>query len=134
MKKSGARLGVIAATTVAMVALFSATASAHVTIDPLGSATQGDFAKIVFSVPNERDDASTVKLSVQMPQDTPLLFVSTAPKPGWEVNTTTRDLDEPIEMFGSTFTTVVDTVTWTATGDTEIGPGQFDQFWMSVGP
>ena len=30
-------------------------------------------------------------------------------------------------------TEVVDTITWTATGDTQIAPGQFELFWISAG-
>ena len=28
---------------------------------------------------------------------------------------------------------MVDTITWTATGDTQIAPGQFELFWISAG-
>jgi periplasmic copper chaperone A len=115
------------------VGLWSAGASAHVSVDSLGVAEQGGFAKIGFSVPNERDDAGTVSLSVQMPTDQPLAFVSVQPKPGWDVATTMRTLDTPIEAFGTTISEVTDTVTWTAVGDTQIAPGQFDQFWISAG-
>ena len=116
-----------------VVGVWSAQASAHVTINTLGPVTQGSFAKVGFSVPNERDDAGTVKLSVQLPQDHPLAFVSVQPVPGWEIETTTRTLDEPLEGEGGSITEVVDTVTWTATGDTQIAPGQFELFWISAG-
>ena len=53
--------------------------------------------------------------------------------PGWEISTTTRTLDEPLEGEGQSITEVVDTVTWTATGDTQIAPGQFELFWVSAG-
>jgi uncharacterized protein YcnI len=115
------------------VAAFAGTAHAHVTIDTLGTVEQGSFAKLGFSVPNERDDAGTVELQVQMPPDHPLVFVSVAPKPGWDVETTVRQLDEPVEAFGATFTEAVDTITWTAREGTEIGPGEFDWFWISAG-
>ncbi len=116
-----------------VVGVWSAQASAHVTINTLGPVTQGSFAKVGFSVPNERDDAGTVELSVQLPQDHPLAFVSVQPMPGWEIATTTRTLDEPLEGEGESITEVVDTVTWTATGDTQIAPGQFELFWISAG-
>lgn len=35
---------------------------------------------------------------------------------------------------GDELTEAVDTITWTATGDTQIGPGQFQEFWISAGP
>ena len=80
----------------------------------------GLFAKIGFSVPDERDDAGTVKLSVQLPQDHPLAFVSVQSMSGWEIATTTRTMEQPLEGEGQSITEVVDTVTWTATGDTQI--------------
>ncbi len=126
-------VGFVAATIALGVGLFSTGVSAHVTVDSLGVAEQGGFAKIGFSVPNERDDAGTVSLTVRMPTDHPLVFVSVQPKPGWDVVTTMRTLDTPIEAFGATISEVVDTVSWTATGETQIGPGQFDQFWISAG-
>ena len=116
------------------VGAFAGTASAHVTIGALGEVAPGEFAKIAFAVPNEQDQSSTTKVEVQMPKDQSLPFVSVAPKPGWTVATTTRKLDKPITMEGATIDTVVDTVTWTATDGGGIGAGQFDQFWVSVGP
>jgi uncharacterized protein YcnI len=110
-------------------AAMAGSASAHVTITDEGE--QGGFSIVTFSVPNERDDAGTVSLSVQLPEEYPLAFVSVQPKPGWTVETTTRTLDEPIEAFGEELSEVVDTVTWS--GGT-IEPGQFDTFSISVGP
>jgi uncharacterized protein YcnI len=92
---------------------------------------QGGFSIVTLSVPNERPDASTTSLEVQLPEDHPLPFVSVQPKPGWTAETTMRALEEPIEAFGEEVTQVVDTVTWTGG---EIGPGQFDTFSLSVGP
>ena len=104
-------------------------ASAHVTAD--GEVERGGFGVVTFRVPNEREDSGTMRLSVQMPQDTPLGSVSVQPKPGWTVEVTRRTLDEPLEVFGSTVSEVVDTVTWTG-GPLE--PGQFDTFSISAGP
>lgn len=119
---------------VVAVGLWSSQASAHVTINTLGVVTQGSFAKVGFSVPNERDDAGTVKLKVQFPQDHPLAYVSVQPMPGWDIETTTRKLDTPLSSEGGgTIDQVVDTITWTATGDTQIAPGQFELFWVSAG-
>ena len=122
-----------AAAVAAVVGLWSSAASAHVTINTLGPVTKGSFAKVGFSVPNERDDAGTVKVKVQFPQDHPLAFVSVEPVPGWDVTTTTRKLDQPLEGEGSSISEVVDTITWTATGDTQIAPGEFELFWISAG-
>jgi periplasmic copper chaperone A len=59
--------------------------------------------------------------------------LSVQPVPGWDVTTTARTLDQPREGEGSSISEVVDTITWTATGDTQIAPGQFQLFWISAG-
>src|SRR4051812_14475510 len=121
------------AATAAGVVLFALPASAHVTIDSLGTVAQGSFTKLGFSVPNERDHAGTVSVKVQMPQDSPLAFVSVQPKTGWDVATTTRNLDTPVDVEGASVSEVVDTITWTATAGNEIAAGQFEEFWISAG-
>ena len=123
------RLAAAALLAAGLVAVSAGPASAHVSIPDPGE--KGGFSIVTFSVPNERDDASTTKVEVQLPKDAPLAFVSVQPKPGWEVETTKRTLDEPIEAFGETYDEVVDTVTWSGG---EIEPGQFDTFAISVGP
>jgi uncharacterized protein len=128
------RVAVGSGVVVATVGLLAASASAHVTIVTYGEVQQGGFGTVGFNVPNETEDSGTVGLEVQMPADHPIAFVSVQPKPGWNVETTMRTLDEPIEGEGETVDQVVDSIKWTATGDTQIAPGQFDQFWISVGP
>lgn len=51
--------------------LLAGTASAHVSVQPQGPAAKGGYATVNFKVPNERDDASTVKLEVSFPTDHP---------------------------------------------------------------
>ena len=51
---------------VAAVGVGAGPASAHVTVNPR-EAMQGGYAKLAFRVPNERDDASTVKVEVHLP-------------------------------------------------------------------
>jgi uncharacterized protein YcnI len=43
-------------------------AAAHVTVNP-GEAPKGGFAKLAFRVPNERDDAGTTAVEVNLPED-----------------------------------------------------------------
>lgn len=43
-------------------------------------------------------------------------------------------LDPPLERNGRTVTEVVGTVTWTAMPGTRIGPGEFLEFPLSLGP
>ena len=125
------RIGVGVAAAFAAAVSLPGVAQAHITIQP-AAAEPGGFSVVAFRVPNERDDASTTRLQVTLPQDQPLGEVSTTPIPGWTVKTTTRTLDQPIEMFGEELDEVVSKVTWTATGG-GIRPGEYQDFDVSVG-
>ncbi|MEV4120506.1 YcnI family protein [Micromonospora sp. NPDC049645] len=112
---------------------FAGPASAHVTVNPK-EATQGGYARVAFRVPNESDSASTVKLEVVLPENAPLGSVSTMPVPGWTVAVEKRKVDPPIEVHGSPITEAVSKLTWTASGDAGVKPGQFQEFPVSMGP
>ncbi|MFF6834219.1 YcnI family protein [Streptomyces sp. NPDC012438] len=114
------------------VALLSGTAFAHVSVQPQGEAAKGGYATVNIKVPNERDNASTVKLEVSFPLDHPLASVMPQPVPGWKAEVTKSKLDKPLELHGRTINEAVSKVTWTAEG-TGIGPGQFQQFPLSLG-
>jgi uncharacterized protein YcnI len=119
-----------AAVVLAVLALAPA-ASAHVTLQP-SEAEAGGFTRLDVRVPTERDDASTTKVVVQMPPG--FLSVSYEPEPGWDVELTMRQLDEPVEQFGEQVTEEVGEVTFTAAGEASaIGPGEFRDFGISVG-
>jgi uncharacterized protein len=120
---------VAAAGALAVVVVTALPAAAHVTIpNPL---TKGGFGIVTLSVPNEMDNADTVKVQVKLPTDVNLAFASPQPKPGWTVSTTTRHLSKPYTTDDGQVTDVVDTVTWSGGS---IPPGQFDTFSLSVGP
>ena len=110
-----------------------ATASAHVRVTP-DNPTAGGFSALTFRVPNESATAGTVKLSVALPKDTPFLYVSTKPVPGWTAAATKTKLAKPVESYGTTLTEAVSEVTWTADKGTSIGPGEYQEFSLSVGP
>ncbi|MFB7025511.1 MULTISPECIES: YcnI family protein [unclassified Streptomyces] len=114
------------------VALLSGTAFAHVSVQPQGEAAKGGYATVNIKVPNERDNASTVKLEVNFPLDHPLASVMPQPVPGWKAEVTKSKLDKPLELHGRTINEAVSKVTWTAEG-AGIGPGQFQQFPLSLG-
>ncbi|MEU8298075.1 YcnI family protein [Micromonospora sp. NPDC048909] len=126
---AGLALGVVATA----VFGFAAPASAHVTVNPK-EATQGGYGRIAFRVPNESDTASTTKLEVVLPENGPVGSVSTMPVPGWTVAVEKRKVDPPIEVHGSQLTEAVSKLTWTATGDAAVKPGQFQEFPVSLGP
>ncbi|WP_327032625.1 YcnI family protein [Micromonospora ureilytica] len=112
---------------------FAGSASAHVTVNPK-EAAQGGYARVAFRVPNESDTASTTKLEVVLPENAPVGSVSTMPVPGWTVTTEKRKVDPPIEVHGSQLTEAVSKITWTASGDAAVKPGQFQEFPVSLGP
>jgi uncharacterized protein YcnI len=112
---------------------FAGPASAHVTINP-AEATQGSYGRFAFRVPNESDDASTVKLEVTLPADAPVASVSTQPVPGWTAVVRRTQLATPIEVHGSRITEAVSTITWTAAAGGGVRPGEFQEFPVSIGP
>ncbi|WP_432061935.1 YcnI family copper-binding membrane protein [Streptomyces sp. S1] len=114
------------------VVLLSGTAFAHVSVQPQGEAAKGSYATVNIKVPNERDNASTVKLEVSFPLDHPLASVMPQPVPGWKAEVTKSKLDKPLELHGRKINEAVSKVTWTADGS-KIGPGQFQQFPLSLG-
>jgi uncharacterized protein len=87
-----------------------ATARAHVTVQP-GSAVGGGFTRLDVRVPNERDDAATTKVQLQLPDG--FADASYEPVPGWTVKV------EKGEQ-----------ITWTSKQG--IPPGAFQDFGLSV--
>lgn len=126
------RIAVAGGVAASSVLLLSGTASAHVGVQPQGEAAQGGYATVNVKVPNERDDASTVKVEVTFPADHPLASVMPQPVPGWKIDVTRSKLAKPLELHGKKITDAVTKVTWTADGS-KIGPGQFQQFPLSLG-
>lgn len=111
---------------VIVIAAWAGPAWGHVTVQPQEAAT-GSFARFVVRVPNERDDAATVKIEVRFP-DT-VTHTAFQPKDGWTRTVTMKTLDEPVEVFGEPVTEVIDAVTWEGG---RIEPGEFDEFGFSV--
>ncbi|MFE4691665.1 YcnI family protein [Streptomyces sp. NPDC056749] len=126
------RIALVGGVAASTVLLLAGTASAHVSVQPQGEAAKGGYATVNFKVPNERDDASTVKLEVSFPTDHPLASVSPQPVAGWKIDVTRSKLAKPLEVHGKKIDEAVSKVTWTA-DDKGIEPGFFQQFPLSVG-
>lgn len=109
----------------AVLAVFAPAASAHVTVQP-NEAIVGSFSRFVVRVPNERPDADTTKVVVNLP---PLAFVSFEPKDGWKRKVKMVQLDEPLDVFGQEITETVGRVTWKGG---RIRPGEFLEFGFSA--
>lgn len=125
------KLRAVAALAVGALALVTPDAVwAHVTVHSQ-RAEKGGFAKLEFRVPNERDDAGTVKLEVTFPPDALFAFFNIRAVPGWTYTVERTTLPRPLEVFGRTINEVVSKVTWERG---TIPPGGFEEFEVSVGP
>ncbi|WP_327682500.1 YcnI family copper-binding membrane protein [Streptomyces sp. NBC_00467] len=126
------RIAVVSGVAASSVLLLSGTAFAHVSVQPQGEAAKGGYATVNFKVPNERDNASTVKVEVNLPADHPMASVMPQPVPGWKAEVTKTKLAKPLEVHGKQITEAPSKITWTAAGG-KIAPGEFQQFPVSLG-
>ena len=121
----------IAALAVAAGALaVPAAAQAHVTVQPT-SVPAGAETVLSVRVPNERDDAATVKVDVKLPPG----FVSASWEavPGWSVRAVKQKLSKPVQTDDGPIDEQVGEIVWTA-ADRKAGiqPGEFRDFPLSV--
>jgi len=121
----------IAAFAVAAGALaVPAAAQAHVTVQPT-SVPAGAETVLSVRVPNERDDAATVKVDVKLPPG----FVSASWEavPGWSVRAVKQKLSKPVQTDDGPIDEQVGEIVWTA-ADRKAGiqPGEFRDFPLSV--
>ena len=108
-------------------------AAAHVTVQPQSGVTAGGFARIDVRVPNERDNASTDNVVVDVPPG--FYNLNYEPVPGWTIKINKEKLAKPVEQFGEQVTEQVKDVSFTADSKKDaIQPGQFQQFGLSGGP
>ena len=128
-----ARAGAALVAAAAIGVAGAAAAQAHVRVTP-DSTAEGGYSRLTFRVPNESDTAGTTSVEVALPTDTPFSSVMTKPVPGWKAEVVEADLPKPIEVDGATVTKAPATVTWTAEGKTQIKPGEYQEFSISVGP
>jgi uncharacterized protein YcnI len=124
------RLGASVAIAIGVLVLTAAPALAHVTVDP-SRAVKGTDVKLTFRVPNESDKANTVKFDLKFDVNHPIASVDVKPKPGWTPMVIKSPLKAPLQTDTGQVTEAVSEIVWT--GGT-IGPGQFDEFEVSVGP
>jgi periplasmic copper chaperone A len=110
-------------------------ALAHVKVSGT-DASQGGWGVLTFRVPTESATASTTDLLVTLPDDQPIISVSTQQKPGWTATVTKKKLATPQkDDDGNAVTDYISTVEWKATSpQAAIPPGQFDTFSISAGP
>lgn len=129
-----ARLGVLALTVAVSLLTATLPASAHVGVSADEDLSVGERATLTFRVPNESPDSSTVAVAFSLPTDHPLPTVSVLHQPGWTAKIATIELNPPVTDGNFTLTEAISSVTFTATDGVGIGPGEFAEFVMSVGP
>ena len=121
----------ILAAAAALALLAPAAAQAHVTLQP-STAQAGGYTRLDVRVPNERDDAATTKVDVQLPPG--FISASYEPVPGWDVKVTMGKADKPIDAGeGLKSDTQVSRITWTGDGKRgKVAPGEFQDFGLSL--
>lgn len=123
----------IAAAVGTAVLTLAVPAYAHVTVSGQG-ATQGGYATLTFNIPTESDSASTTKIEIDFPAQSPIASVSVQPKPGWTWTAKTTKLATPLtDDDGNQISQALSSITWTAAG-AGIKPGEFETFNVSAGP
>ncbi|MFI2490305.1 YcnI family protein [Promicromonospora kroppenstedtii] len=127
-----ARRALAAIPATAVLVLLPTVAYAHVTVNPDTTAAES-YASLAFRVPTESDTASTEKLVVDLPTDTPFLSVTPRSLPGWDVEVEVAELDEPFEVEGATVDEAPVRVTWTAQKGNEVPPHEYQEFAVRVG-
>jgi uncharacterized protein YcnI len=117
--------------TVLLALALPATAAAHVTVVPK-EAPAGAYTVFDVRVPNERDDAATVEVDLQLPDG--FVAASYEPQPGWSVRVIRERLDRPIETDFGPIEEQVDRIVWSGDGTAagSIPPGAFRDFPISV--
>ena len=133
LRRSKGRFVVVILASCFLVSLAMASAAwAHVTVHPSTLPAGSRDIELTFRVPNERDNANTVKVQVFFPTDLPLLTVDVLPIPGWSSVVKTQSLARPLQTDDGPVSQVVTDVTWTATG-VGVAPGQYEDFEVAAG-
>jgi uncharacterized protein YcnI len=110
---------------VAAALLFASVAAAHVTMNP-EEWEAGGFARFAVRVPNERENADTIEVTVRFPQS--IISASFQPMPGWKRSIEMEPLDQPVEEEGEQITEHIASVTWSGG---KIAPGEFEEFGVT---
>ncbi|MDH6140306.1 uncharacterized protein YcnI [Kitasatospora sp. GP30] len=114
----------------ATVLLTALPASAHVTVQPSTVAANATDQTFAFRVPNEQDNANTVKVEIDFPTDHPIPSALVAPVPGWTDQIQTTKLATPIHTDDGDITDVVSQIVWTGG---QITPNHYQDFTVDFG-
>ena len=101
---------------VAIVGVLAAPAFAHVSVTP-EQAAKGSTATLTFRVPNEKDDATTTKVEIFLPEDHRMTTLTAQPVAGW-----------------TEATSGTASASWTANAGAGIPPDGSQNFVITLGP
>ncbi|HZE66246.1 MAG TPA: YcnI family protein, partial [Sporichthyaceae bacterium] len=76
----------------ALVLTAAGGALAHVTVHSADAKPGGSDATVVFKVPNEESNASTTKVEIDLPADTPLTGVTATAPSGWKADVSSTQI------------------------------------------
>lgn len=125
----------MAAAVVACAATLSTNGVAAAHLEPVpGQAVKGKPATVTFKVPNERPDAGTVSIRLDLPAEFPLRTVRVRSITGWTAEVVKAKLDQPIKTGNVEITEAFRSITWTAAPGIRIGPNEFAEFAVTLGP
>ena len=96
-------------TSAALVAVGTAAASAHVTLETQ-QAPAASIYKAVFRVPHGCQGSATVKVRVQIPEG--VIAVKPMPKPGWALETVKGKYEKAYDYYGTPTSEGVREVVW----------------------
>jgi uncharacterized protein YcnI len=94
---------------VALLAVSAPASLAHVTLET-SEAPASSFYKAVLRVPHGCEGSPTVALRVQIPDG--FMRAKPMPKPGWNLETVIRKLDQPYDYYGTMITEDVSEIIW----------------------
>jgi uncharacterized protein YcnI len=130
-KNIAVRAGATVAAAAILVLGAPLVADAHVKVSP-NTAAAGDDIEVTFRVPNEMENAGTVKVEIDLPTATPFAGAVYQPVPGWSARIVTAKLPKPIENDGVQVTEAPVKVIYTADPGTQIKVGQFQEFPIAL--
>jgi uncharacterized protein YcnI len=124
------RLWITVVTVLGIAVSGAPSASAHVTVHPNSEPAGTSYSVLTFRVPNELNDARTVKVEIFLPTARPVTGISVRPVAGWRVDVKNKRLATPIKTPGGPLDVVPSKITWKG-GSVPVGG--YQDFDVSVG-
>jgi uncharacterized protein YcnI len=106
-------------------------ADAHVKVSP-NTAAPGDDIQLTFRVPNEMENAGTVRVEIDLPTTTPFAGAEYQPVAGWSAHIVMAKLPKPIVNDGVQVTEAPSKIIWVADAGVSIKAGQFQEFPVAL--